>query len=400
MKLLDRYVATSFLKNYFISFFVLVGIYIVLDMIFAFDELVEVNSTLSGLQAVIAFLAYIGDYYFYQMFLYFVHLSGIIPVVAGAFTLMRMVRFNELTAILSSGVPLVRVALPIVICALVLNGLLWVDQELIIPNLIPKLVRKHDYAIDSDWFPVSAMRAGGRMELTGGETVSGAAVNPNDPSGGHAKLFVSRYFPNANPPKMDVVTIIDQDDDFHPVSKLRADSAIWDESHRQWQLTNASFERNLSPASKQLLTSQKVTAYHSDLITPEEVRLYRSGDFVELLSTRRINDLLQRPLSYGRTNLLRVKHTRGVAQITINMIMLLLVISSVLMRDPQQLKSAAGRSIVLCGLCMTAAFLGQQMAGDPPPIPRLESIWPALMAWLPIFTFGPVSIFLLDRVQT
>src|ERR1041385_3716919 len=165
MKLLDRYVATNFLKNYFISFFVLVGIYIVLDMIFAFDELVEVNSTLSGLNAVIAFLSYIGDYYFYQMFLYFVHLSGIIPVVAGAFTLIRMVRFNELTAILSSGVPLIRVALPIVVCALVLNGLLWVDQELIIPNLIPKLVRKHDYAIDSDWFPVSAMRAGGRLDI-------------------------------------------------------------------------------------------------------------------------------------------------------------------------------------------------------------------------------------------
>ncbi len=45
MKILDRYVLWSFLKNYLISFMVLIGMYVVLDMVFNFDELVEVRST-------------------------------------------------------------------------------------------------------------------------------------------------------------------------------------------------------------------------------------------------------------------------------------------------------------------------------------------------------------------
>src|SRR5439155_10768880 len=81
---------------------------------------------------------------FFQTFKIFVHLSGIIPIVAAAFTLIRMTRFNELTASLAAGVPLLRTAMPIIIAAMVLNILLVIDQELLVPQMIPKLVRKHD----------------------------------------------------------------------------------------------------------------------------------------------------------------------------------------------------------------------------------------------------------------
>ena len=42
------------------------------------------------------------------------------------------------------------------------------------------------------------------------------------------------------------------------------------------------------------------TVYKSSL-TPEEIALYRSGSFVELLPTARINQLLDRPNLYGKT---------------------------------------------------------------------------------------------------
>ena len=41
MKILDRYVISTFLKNYLIAFFVLIGMYVTLDMVFNFDELVQ-----------------------------------------------------------------------------------------------------------------------------------------------------------------------------------------------------------------------------------------------------------------------------------------------------------------------------------------------------------------------
>src|ERR1700689_3588030 len=144
MKILDRYVIVSFIKNYCISFMVLVGMYVVLDMVFNFNNLVDFQSQAGAVPPIFGILGDMADYYFYQCFLFFVHLSGIIPVVAAAFTLIRLSRFNELTAMLAAGVPLLRIAMPIVLAALILNGLLLVDQEVLIPNMIPKLVRDHD----------------------------------------------------------------------------------------------------------------------------------------------------------------------------------------------------------------------------------------------------------------
>ncbi len=379
MKLIDRYVVITFLKNYLLSFLVLVGMYIVLDLIFNIDEFSEIKQKATGIEAMIGFISYIGDFYFYQMFLYFLHLSGMIAVAAASFTLMRMIRFNELSALLSAGVPLLRISMPIIIAALFLNGLIWVDQELLIPNMIHKLVRTHDYGndVDSRSFRIDAMRA-------------------EDGS----KLFAGRYHPSTErPAKMEMLSIIEQDENYRPISHIRADSAIWDEQNQQWNLENGWIDHNLAPESGKSVHSERMYNYKGK-ITPEEIMLYRSGNFVELLSTQRINDLLQRPLSYGRGNLLRVKHTRGVTQMTVNMILLLLAISCVLTREPQQLKTAATRAIVLTGMLMSAAFAAQELAGQTAPNPILADKWPALMAWLPIFIFGPVSVILLDKVKT
>jgi len=44
MKILDRYVAASFVKNYILSFMILVGLYVTLDMLFNFDDLMTVRT--------------------------------------------------------------------------------------------------------------------------------------------------------------------------------------------------------------------------------------------------------------------------------------------------------------------------------------------------------------------
>src|SRR3954453_4120870 len=146
MKIIDRYVFSSFLRNYLISFMVLIGMYVVLDMVFHFDELVDVDTApdANAVVNVASMLWHIIDYYFSQSFLFFVPLSGIIPVVAAAFTLLRLSRFGELTALLAAGVPLLRVTVAIILAAVLLNGLLIIDQEFVLPQMIPKLTRKHE----------------------------------------------------------------------------------------------------------------------------------------------------------------------------------------------------------------------------------------------------------------
>lgn len=383
MRILDRYVAWSYVKNYLLSFLVLVGMYIVLDMVFNFDELVEVNQRpdMQGFRAVVNFATYVADFYFYQVALYFVHLSAIIPVVAAAFTLMRMTRFNELTALLSSGVPLLRVGMPIIIVALLFNGLLWVDQELVIPNIIHKLVRKHDYGASANAqnFQIAVMRD----EATNSKLTAWYTPMPKD----------------GGPPRMEAVSILRQDERMEPLSHIKADSAVWDRQREGWVLHNGKEDTNLSPRQRNPVATRDV-AFYKGSVTPEEIQLYRSGQFVEMLSTRRINQLLQRGSSYGQEDLLRVKHTRGVPQITLNMVILLLALGSVLTRDAQALKTAAGRCIILCGLCMVFAFVGQEIPAPSRLPPNVVNNWAAIMAWAPILIFGPLSVMLLDRVKT
>ncbi|HWE01698.1 MAG TPA: LptF/LptG family permease [Tepidisphaeraceae bacterium] len=390
MKILDRYVIVSFIKNYCISFMVLVGMYVVLDMVFNFNNMVAFQTNSGAIQTVIETLRDMGDYYFYQCFLIFVHLSGIIPVVAAAFTLMRLSRFNELTAMLAAGIPLLRVAMPILVAALLLNGLLLIDQELIIPNMIPKLVRDHDeiHGQTRGWFTIEFMQDADNGLL-------------------HAARFWPRRRTEAGQtlPMMEKMDVIERQPirnkrtgavEILPVAHVYADAATWNPSAQEWDLQNGWRVTGLRPDEDR---SREISdpAYKSN-ITPEEINLYRSGNYVDLLSTERINELLDRPKSYGVLNLLRVKHSRFTQPI-MNVILLMLCIPNVLTRDTGSLKSGATKCLIYMGIAMGSVFLSQQLAGSPPAFMAADR-WAALMAWLPIFIFGPLSVFLLERIKT
>jgi len=93
---------------------------------------------------------------------------------------------------------------------------------------------------------------------------------------------------------------------------------------------------------------------------------------------------------------LRVKHFRW-SQLLVNIVLLLLAIPCVLTRDPGTLKTDLMKCVVLTGLCMMAIFLSHQIAGNPPMSGNWVQQWPLIMAWIPIFVFLPLAIFLLDQ---
>jgi lipopolysaccharide export LptBFGC system permease protein LptF len=454
MKILDRYVLITFVKNYLISLMVLLGLYVVLDMVFNFDELAEVqqkaqiigtvrditgsgermratlmlskNDTaaigtefkiagpdaktmatlvveratdhdvsgpvkLTGTDAPrkgytatapgpaatsFAVFTSIVNYYYHQSFLFFVQLSGIIPVVAAAFTLIRMSRFNELTAVLAAGVPLLRVSMPIIYAGVIINFVfLPLTQEMVIPSMIPELTRKHD-----------------ELQQTGAKTFPIRAMQ--DESGN--LLNAGKYSPpeRGKPAHLDVVDIIERDGELKIVGKISADSADYDADHGQWILVNGQRVTGLGPDEKR--SPLQPVAVWKTSISPVEIALYRSGDFVELLSTEKINQLLARPKSYGTIALLRVKHFRW-SQLLVNVVLLLLAIPCVLTREPGTLKTDVTKCVVLSGLCMASIFLAHQIAGNPPAGEQWRQQWPLIMAWIPIFVFLPLAIFLLDQ---
>ncbi len=319
------------------------------------------------------------SYYAHQSFLFFVQLSGVIPVVAAAFTLIRMSRFNELTAILAAGVPLLRVSLPIVYCGVALNFILLpITQELVIPGMIPELTKKHDELQNSAQksFPIQAMQ---------------------DDSG--AVLHAGQYSPpdGNKPAHLAMVDVIKHDENLRSLVHIAADSADYDAPNGQWILTNGLQIKGLGPGEAR--TPGVPIADWKTNISPEEIALYRSGDFVELLSTDKINQLLQRPKSYGVISLLRVKHFRW-SQLLINIVLLLLAIPCVLTREPGTLKTDILKCVILTGACMASIFMARQIAGNPPMTGNWMQQWPLICAWVPIFIFLPLAIWLLDQKHT
>jgi lipopolysaccharide export system permease protein len=379
MKILDQHLLVNFLKNYAISFLVLVGLYITLDMVFNFDDLVEPPKSAVTMSLTAPRILYdIAVYYLYQTPLIFVYLSGMIAVVGAVFTLMRMSRFNELTAILAAGVSLHRVALPIIVAGVAINGLLLADQELLIPAILPKLIRSHEemHTPTPKTYSVQMMR---------------------DERNG---LFsAARYTPPSDgmPATIEYLDVVEQDDALAPCGHLYADKAVWDDSAKLWRLTNGRHVKVLRSEDARPQPAAQADTYQSN-ITPDEIALWRGGQYVQLLPTRRINQLLQRPKSYGVNDLLRTKNLRFTQPLA-NVILLLLACPCVLTREPGRLKTAAVRCLFWCGLCMGTLFLAYQLAASPP-TSAWAFTWPALMAWTPIFIFAPISVWLLDTVKS
>src|SRR5439155_11170839 len=197
---------------------------------------------------------------------------GIIPVVAAAFTLMRMSRFNELSAILAAGVPLLRVATPIVFCGVIINFILVpIDQELIVPNLIYKITRSAD--------EIQKASSVKRFAIKAMQDESNGLVN------------AGRYTPPLNRPAlMEVVDIIERDADGNVTAHITADRAEWDAQRWEWKLSNGLRVTGLK-ANEKRGPANPVAIWPSKTITPEEIALYKSGDYVEMLATNKINEL-------------------------------------------------------------------------------------------------------------
>jgi lipopolysaccharide export system permease protein len=376
--IIDRYVLGAFVKNYLISLMVLVGMYIALDMVFNFGNLTQALPWAENF-TIWRMISDIADFYFYKAFFFFVQLSGMIAVVAAAFTVVRLSRLNEMTALLAAGTPLIRIAMPIILAGVVLNVILLpIDQEVIIPQMIPKLMRDHGDVHESSvkTYPVNMME---------------------DPAGG---LFnAAMYSPprKSYPAKIEYLDVIERDAEFQPIVHLYADEAVWNTALKRWDLTNGFSVPIAAPEEQVKLAHATPRAYYKTLMTPDEIALNLGKGYIELLPLQKINQLLSLN-RYGTLDLLRAKHLR-VAQWLLNVFLLLLAISTVLTREPGRLKSSAVKCLVLTGLCMGSVFVTYQMAASPPN-PQLTNLWPALMAWVPIFVFGPLSILLMSQVKS
>ncbi len=369
IKILDRYVAKSFLTGYFIAFCVLIGLRVVIELFVNIDEFAEGVKDHGAWAVGLHILTYYG----YRMTLYFRDIAGVITVVAAAFSLGKMVRSNELVAMIASGVSAKRIVGPILVLAVFFAGLSIVNQELVIPSIIDKLVQNED-------------------EWEGEESFSVWFISDDNGS----LVCSNRY--DAATVTMRQPTIITRKqspipDVWEVTGRISADFATFDYATGRWNLTNGVFYS----AEADNAQPQPVASYRAADLTPRDIPLNQRAGLSSLLSFRQISELVARKTSLkDKRELLSQMHFR-ITDVLINLTMLMVSLPVLICRDPRTMKSAVLTSFLLTAGCFVTTFVCRMLSTE---VMFTGRVMPQLWAWLPVFIFLPVAFIELDSMKT
>jgi lipopolysaccharide export system permease protein len=367
VRIIDRYVAREFLISYVIALFVVLGLRIILDLFVQFDEFVEAKGPEEAPGA-LKVVGYILDYYGPKTFEFFRDFSGVIILLAAMFSLVRLTRQNELTAVIVSGISLKRVIAPVVLIGVLLNFLMVLDQELILPRYADKLVRSHDEVAQLETMPVW-------LQPDQGGALLSAKLHPQE-----KKLT-------------ELAILLRQEGQV--VAWITADSATWDGFQQRYQLSNGLYNIVAAGTSSARETQKPITTYpleNPSNLPPEYLWLRRQASFKNLMSSADLTALLERQLKEAeRKEAVSEKHFRFTDPI-INIIMLLLGLPLIVSRERKSAKTTILFVLFGAGGCFVGTFACKLLAG--------ATLDPLLAAWLPIILFMPLSILALDAIKT
>ncbi len=128
IKIIDRYLIKLYLKFYFFSLFVIVSLFLLIDVISRMNRFQVPGHIFLG-------------YYFYLMPWLISQMMPIAGVFATVFLFVGLQRHNELTVFYSMGISIHRILLPIFLVLLTISALGWV----LVDKIIPPSMEKSDY---------------------------------------------------------------------------------------------------------------------------------------------------------------------------------------------------------------------------------------------------------------
>ena len=365
MKILDKYIAKNFLIGYIIAFCVLIGLRIIIDLFVNLDEFTEH----AGL-GTLAVIKNILSFYALQSTLYFRDFAGMITVVAAVFSLGKMVRSNELVAVIASGVNLKRVIMPILLLSILLTALLVVDQELIIPPLADKLVRKHDTIPGQESYDVWFIGDGN------GSLICSQKFDVKTSTLRNPTIITRKREPGS------VV--------WEVTGRISAEKATYNPTTGGWDLTNGRLIEKHSQTGP-----KPIDSYASD-VTAKDIPVRRKSGYKTLLSSRQLAVLAtHRTKIKDLAQLYSQKHFR-ITDPIINLVMLMIGLPILVCRDPKSMKTAIAISFATTAACYVTTFVCKILAAEV----VFERIMPELWAWLPVFIFAPIAFIELDSMKT
>ncbi len=425
MKTLDQYIVRQFVINFAILYVVLMTLFVVVDLIVDLDEflegghnwarrrtvarqadqmglptvalteLIEDNASAERLAEqmhisvdesekliervkpgllmhTVGVFRMVGDYYGPVIILVYAFFSGLIVVAAMGFTLSGLGRNRELTAMVSSGISLYRVAMPILVAGIALNILALPVQEFIIPELAGKLGRKKSN-IKNMSFERYAFQ-----------------YVPNEKG---ALVSATRF--DAEHEQLNGMRVLLRNDDAVQIGHITASQALWDEDAGGWELIDGykvAGSPDESPVEAMDRGSEEITFFKTDL-SPTLIKTRRNADYVRLLPVSQLQQMQHNqavPASL-RDVVTRTKWGR-VCLLIVNVLILAMGLPYFLLRAP---RSMLVQSVKAAGLC-----IGVWAGGMTLPDLMSGTLNPVAAAWIPVVVYLPVAAYVLQRVET
>ncbi len=368
-KTLDRYLFGRFVTTVLQIFVALFGMFVVIDGFTNFDNFQDTQKNASFLEFWSAFIGY----YVRQSALIF-HMSATTLGMLALLIVLAQLRRGELYPILSSGIPTRRLAAPLIWGVLVLNGVMAVNQEYVLPALADSLQVIHGQSAHT-LQRVSPAYDHNRLHFDADEVCPAECEITN--------VAVTLPYPSVAS---------------EPVTLMSA-KAKWTHS-RGGHPSGWLFGPTTPPISQVMLTDLGATLIQerdeglfvaSDL-TADQLRAGRQTS--RFLSTRELADRVRHPLP-GSANMSQQTydlHARVTTPL-INLGLVFVVMPLILRRDSWCLVSDIFTSVLLVATIGLTVVVGQFLAS-------YDVIRPDLAAWFPLISMGITATLISPSLKT
>ncbi len=356
---MDRYVLAHFVGSYATALFLLLGLFLIMDMASNLDDYLEVgpDGTAPGTGLLIRF-------YLLKLPFLFLEVAPFITLLAGMFTVNRLVKKNEITPVLSAGVSVHRLLIPVFFCGLVLAGAMFFLREV----AVEKLADKRDAAL----YQLEERKPTRVLENVSVHDLSGSTV------------FLERVFPDEYPWRAEVLSAVVHLGD--TTVHILASEAIWDEEARVLRLVGG-IRTIVGEESTEENTIESLEGFD---FTPELAMTYRRSAVPLDLSFSEVQDLMSRePEDSAFNTLWHYLLTFPLANVV-----LLLVGLPVLFqyeRGGGTERMALGGLFCIFYFAIDFIFRNLGLGGGLSPI---------LAGWLPILIVGSLGVALTDSIRT
>jgi lipopolysaccharide export system permease protein len=385
VKILDRYILTTFLVSLVICLAAMMGLALLLDFSFNRNKFLDLAAETeeAGLWGL---LAGIADYYVYRAFHYFQLLAAPTLLVSAAASMVRLNRNRELTSIKAAGVSLYRVMWPMTLVGLILDGFYIVNQEFIIPGIAVELARDPDDLAVQENFAVDFVR----------DEHNNIIYAPiYDPKARQMRAE-KKVFEDGSIVFSARVRIFQRDSKYKALGTIEAEGAKWDEANRRWVFTNGV---KLPPIEEATLLERIPTGpegepqkdYYTN-VGPRQLLRHRTSDFYRYMSYAELKSLAEDPMRGNRRQLQVEMHQHMTGPI-LNVLILLLGMPFVAAREDRSYAASISVAVLLFIGVFAVRFVSTAFG-------NAGHVGPLLAAWLPIFIVLPASILSMESLRT